>query len=87
MHLKSGDKIVCIKDYTTRNRNLPNEPIFINYIKNKVYTIDSYHYDGFEHYKITGEVILVHFAVPLFDNWFYTLKECRKNKLKKLITL
>lgn len=82
MHLNSGDKIVCLKDYISREPQ--KNGTYINYIKNKVYTIDSYHYEGYEHYKIHGEFFIVHFSVQLFDKWFITLKESRKNKLKNL---
>ena len=82
MFLKSGDRIVCLKDYITRN--FPNGPLYTNYIKNKVYTIDSYHNEGYQHYKITGEFVIVNFSLLTFDNWFITLKKSRKNKLENL---
>ena len=84
MFLKSGDRIVCLKDYITRNSTVPNSPLYTNYIKDKIYMIDSCHYEGFEHYKIIGEVVTVNFSLLTFDNWFITLKKSRKNKLENI---
>ena len=84
-HLDSGDKIVCLKDYTTSY--MGSKVNSINFIKNKVYTIDSYHYEGYEgyeYYKIAGEFFLIHFSVQTFDSWFITLRKSRKYKLKSL---
>lgn len=82
-NLKSGDKVICIKNRT----NLKNT--FLNHIEGKIYIIKDYftlHEDGtgFENYHVTGEVHSTHFGSNIFDKYFISLKDHRKLKLDKI---
>lgn len=80
--LKKGDKVFCKKDYG------------ILFYENKMYVIESFsQYDKFSFVwvcgnKLENRIFAVRFTVDdtsaTFGDYFYTMKEYRKMKLKKI---